>query len=135
MGDVKSCKAHPLGCFYQLSQCAGAKAEFFEIDQFVDVTQALRGALLLVHRGGARGLNTGADEADEESALNGQCASASDQPSEALDCQGIALRAEPADHARSNPRDEGMMTEFFPLVDIGDMHLKDRKFAGVQSVE
>src|SRR5262249_17720506 len=55
--------------------------------------------------------------------------------SEALDCQGIALRAEPADHARSNPRDEGMMTEFFPLMDIGYMHLKDWKFAGVQSVE
>src|SRR6516165_8497452 len=28
-----------------------------------------------------------------------------------------------------------MMTEFFPLVDIGDMHLKDRKFACFQGVE
>src|SRR6516162_8247676 len=62
-------------------------------------------------------------------------AATSDQPGEALDCKRITLRAESADHTRRNARNEGMMTKFFPLVDIGDMDLKDRKFAGVQCVE
>jgi hypothetical protein len=59
----------------------------------------------------------------------------SDQSSQVLNCDKIALRAKPADNARGNPRNEGMMTKFFPLVDIQDMHLKDWKFAGAQGVE
>ena len=52
-----------------------------------------------------------------------------------LDGQKVPLRAEPADHTCGHSRNEGMMTEFFALVDIRDVHLQNREFARIQRIE
>jgi hypothetical protein len=47
-------------------QRLGAEAQGLEVDELVDVAQPLLGALLLVQRRGARGLDAGADQPDHE---------------------------------------------------------------------
>ena len=66
VGDVEAGKARALGGEQQVGQRLGAEAQRLQVDQLVDVAQALLGALLLVHRRGARGLDAGADQADHE---------------------------------------------------------------------
>jgi len=66
VGDVEAVEAHPLGGRQQLRQRLRTQAETREVDQLVDVAQALLGALPLVHRGRERGLDAGADQAAED---------------------------------------------------------------------
>jgi len=51
-----------------------------------------------------------------------------------LDRQQITLSAESTDHALSDSRNKGVMTEFLAPMNVSDMHLEDWKFARVQRI-
>jgi hypothetical protein len=63
--DVQSVEAHPLGRGQQLRQCVGAESEHLQVDQLVEIPQALGGRFGLVQGSGPRRLDAGADQADE----------------------------------------------------------------------
>ncbi|MNM88596.1 hypothetical protein D3C81_1008170 [compost metagenome] len=70
--DVQAGEAHVLSCCQQLFEGAAVEFELVQVDQPVQVIQALRGAFALVQRRGARGLDAGADKAGENAGGGGQ---------------------------------------------------------------
>ena len=66
-GCVMLSPANPMRCGreQQLLQRLGPEAELLQVDQLVDGAQTLLGALALVQRRAARGLDAGTDQADE----------------------------------------------------------------------
>ena len=64
-GDVEAVEAHALGGGQQLRQRLGAQPQRLQVDAAVDVAQALRRTLLLVHGRGERALDAVADQPGE----------------------------------------------------------------------
>src|SRR5271169_5673880 len=58
-----------------------------------------------------------------------------DQLGDPLKRQRVALRSAADNNARSDARNVGMMPERLSLVHVGNMHLDDRTFEGVQRIE
>ena len=58
-----------------------------------------------------------------------------DQAGKALKSERVALGAKAGDDTGRHGRDVGVVPERLAFVDVGDMHLDDREFAGVQRVE
>lgn len=65
-GDVEAGEAGALGGLQQLGQGIGREAKHVQVDQAVEVSEALGVAFAFVHGGRQRGLDAGADEAGED---------------------------------------------------------------------
>ena len=66
--------------------------------------------------------------------LSSLCFLTTDQLGEMLYREQITLSAESTDHALSDSRNKGVMTEFLAPMNVSDMHLEDWKFARVQRI-
>ena len=66
---VEPVEAHPLGGGQQLGQGFRTDAKLVDVDQLVDVTNTLLGALALVHGWRTGALDTGPDQAGQEGRL------------------------------------------------------------------
>ncbi|MCY1356535.1 hypothetical protein D9M69_429900 [compost metagenome] len=68
-GDVQAGVAHAFGGAEQVGEGAAVQFQLVQVDQPVEVAQALGVTLVLVHGGGAGSLDTGADQAGEDGVL------------------------------------------------------------------
>jgi len=64
-GDVEAGEAGALGGLQQFGQGVGGEAEHVQVDQAIEVSEALGVAFAFVHGGRQRSLDAGADEAGE----------------------------------------------------------------------
>src|SRR5262249_34049556 len=65
-GDVQAIEPHAFGSRQQTRQRLRVQVELLQVDLAIDVAHALCRALLLVHRGGERPLDAGADQTGEQ---------------------------------------------------------------------